>query len=572
MALDEYTPTSKNLWKENENEKSTITRSNLFFANGGTRVGLGNDATTAANYEPIRYVVCLGTCTVLAAYAYRNIDGYKILSPIPASYYQIYLVSFGTVNASVAYFSQPLSSRDEGWENEVYFTVTSSLSNNVVQAMIYIIENYTNLNYDATTFNAAITATSAFPVNFAILDRPNALSLLQDMAYQSRCALWINNDTFYIKYLPSEDASVDTITEADAVFQSIVVSTTETEDIITKYTALWKADYLQSKDYKLILRYNISKYGIKERSFDYFIYNQEALVQVSSVFWLIRSANTFKKITFRTPLSKLKLEPFDTVTLNFTNNYVSTGPITGCLIEEANIDVDAYEIEFVIWVPVRLGEMTKYDFAYPGDLTIEKIYPTDKDIQQNRPGSTGIGKDAKLPETLNTGEPLALKKPITRDAGNGNGQRTKMRRGQLDRRDYGSFAGGDDDFEGVDPIGTRVDSGDIEVVDQPDETEVEDYQYKDFDLKVIPETTATTSEGSIVPAKVVSGSNNNYTVNAYYQGFSNAPTIIENVKLVGADDSEDALSVDTPGFLTKLSYTAGDVATVEYYLYVAVWG
>jgi hypothetical protein len=558
--------------KDNENERNNINRSSMLFINGGTRIGLASDSAIAANYTPIRYVICLGNCTVLAAYAYRNIDGYKILSPIPSSYYGIYLINFGSITASVAYFSQPLSTRDEGWENEVYFTVTSALSNNVADAMIYIIQNYTNLSYDPISFDKVRNSTVNYPVNFAVLDRPNALTLLHDMAYQSRCALWIKSDTLYVKYLPSEDDSVDTITEADLIFSTAVVSTTETEEIITKYTAEWKADYLQSKAYKIILRYNIIKYGVKEKSFNYYIFNQEALVEVGAIFWLIRSANTFKKITFRTALSKLKLEPFDTITLNFTNNYVSLGPISGCIIEEANIDVDNYEIEFIVWVPVRLGEMVKYDFAYPADLSIQTIYPTDKDVNAGVVGSTGSGKDSKLPSQLQTGDPIALKNQIKRDPGNGGSRQTFYRRSQLEPRDYGSFAGGDNNFSSVGNISTRIEGDDIEVTDQPSDNQINNYQYKDFDLKIVPKQTAVAANASLVPAKIIEGSENNYTVNAYYKGLANEPTVIKDVMLLGANDTDNPVQPDTPGYVTQLTFTNGDQVVTEYYIYVAVWG
>lgn len=119
----------------------------------------------------------------------------------------------------------------------------------------------------------------------------------------------------------------------------------------------------------------------------WFIYTNISYVELAMTFWMIRQANTWKILKFKTPLHKLKLETFDPITINFTNQYSHIGAVTG-IIESTTLDTDNLEIEFTVWLPVRLGEMRQYDFAYPVDDET-KIFPATFDS----PGGAGPGKD-----------------------------------------------------------------------------------------------------------------------------------------------------------------------------------
>jgi hypothetical protein len=120
------------------------------------------------------------------------------------------------------------------------------------------------------------------------LQRKNIQTALQEIAYQARCALWLKDDVFYIKYLSLEPDADDTITASYIVANSLVVTHSSTEELITKYTATWKEDYAVTEPNQVILRYNVAKYGLHEQTFDYYIYNIQQLVEKSATFWLIR--------------------------------------------------------------------------------------------------------------------------------------------------------------------------------------------------------------------------------------------------------------------------------------------
>jgi hypothetical protein len=90
----------------------------------------------------------------------------------------------------------------------------------------------------------------------------------------------------------------------------------------------WRISWAEDEPNKVILRHNVKKYGTQQETFDFYCYNQPDIILKVATFWLIRKANTWKKISFKTYLQKLELETFDTVTLDFgTQDYVSTSPV-----------------------------------------------------------------------------------------------------------------------------------------------------------------------------------------------------------------------------------------------------
>ena len=74
----------------------------------------------------------------------------------------------------------------EGWSDELYITFQSSVGPNTVDILEYIIENYTDLTYDATSLTTVRTKLAPFPSNFPILSRKNVIAVLKEIAFQSR--------------------------------------------------------------------------------------------------------------------------------------------------------------------------------------------------------------------------------------------------------------------------------------------------------------------------------------------------------------------------------------------------
>lgn len=341
------------------------------------------------NFE-LSFVVSVGVVNVQRVYAYRR--GIRV--PVPSNYYKIINQQYGNTTCTIITLSMPLTSRtffngvntvNEGWDNnQIEVDGTSVVGSNTVDIMTWIITLFTNFQIDQDSFAFVKEKLANYPMNFALLQKKNVVNLLQELAYQARCSIWLNDDKFFIRYLPLIPTPIETITSSDIVLNSLVVTTTQTEDLITSYTATWKPNLYQKEDFKIIYKYNIPRYGFKRGGYEYYAYNQESLVRKSAEFWLIRQANSFKILKFKTALHKIKIETFDALTINLPSNIVCNDPIVGTVLK-ATYNTEDNTIDMEVWIPVRLGEMTRYEFAEPFDVSL--VYPVlnDPNIHHENP-------------------------------------------------------------------------------------------------------------------------------------------------------------------------------------------
>lgn len=503
-----------------------ITRSKFFFMNAGTPLLFSQD-TSKVDQEhpdhPVRYVVASGIAvTVQALYAYRTVDGLKSIYGVPPQYYQVIQTHFGTLPVTMIYMLQPLSTilgsngKTLGYENEIWATVLSPVGPNTVDILKWLISTYSKLTYDPTTFASVHASVAKFPMNFAVMDQPNLIKLVQDIAYQARCIVWMKDNVFFIKYLPRADAPVATITEAEVLLNSLEVSCTATEDLITKYTATWTPDHLYgSRLWKTILRYNILFYGLHEQTVNYFCFNQLALVQRAATFWMIRTSNTYKTLIIKVPFTHLNIETLDTILLTFSHPFIAKTSIPA-VVTKATIDTTSYEITLELWLPVRIGEMIQYNFAYPADLAVENVFPTTEDQLEGRAGATNeLNKNVKMP----TDKKVAA--PMSGDQANG---------GQLHVSflplTWGDGAIGDSGFNTPDIV-TRIDSTQLNAVGQtPPGTS--QYQY---DEQKIEQKTPTPPTGVTLPGFIDTvNDDNTYDVNLFFKGVNGPPTLVKGLK------------------------------------------
>ena len=367
-----------------------------FWAEPGATVRISSN-------EPTTYIVSIIPGTVLAVKAYKEFPGERRLVDVPSEYYTVSNVTYGAISTVQITTIRPLSSYfEQGWTDDLYVTFQSSVGPDIIDILIYLIEHYTDLTYDTVSFEYVRTKLTPFPANFPILDRKNTVEVLQDIAFQARCALWLNNGKFYIQYLPEEPASVDTITESDIDAETgIETELTATEDIVTKMKITWRmswspgqTDREKDKSEKtIILRHNVKRYGVVEEEYDFYIYNQPDTIYKASTFWLIRKSSTWKRIRFSTFLNKLNLETFDCVTLDFDQSFISTGAIK-VLVEEAVYNSNSNQIDFTCLVPIRAGQMTKYNWFWPAGLPIWLTWPPPDEIASGDAGGDGEGMGA----------------------------------------------------------------------------------------------------------------------------------------------------------------------------------
>lgn len=560
----------------------TFTRGKYFYADAGTPLLIGILPNSVkvdqpeTHVNPVRYIAAATIqVSVLALYAYRTVNEVRNLYPIPSNLYQVQQLNYGSLPVTQVYFPQPMSSRNypdgktEGWDDEIYMTATSPVGPNTVDIIRWLIENYTAHEIDEASFAEVRALVDAYPSHFAITDRPQVISAVGQIARQARCIVWLKNNRFFIKYLPKRSVSTATISEADIIEQSLEVSYTESEDLKTKIVASWRPDYI-SKPNLVVLRYNIKYYGMHERRDSYFIYNMQQLVEKSATFWLIREANTFKRVTLKVPIKHLAIETLDTVTLDFDHDYVANGPID-CVVEGASLDTNDYTVTLNLWVPIRAGEMTEYDFAWTGDLTVQYVFPTAEDVNTGRAGSgddVAFNRDVQLPSANQVPNNPKATQPFSGDQGNGGSLHVTHRK----------HTWGADPSYVVDqtpannPINapqivTRVDTTDIASLGKkPDGTT--SYQVTRGKVK-----TVTVSGGgtSVVPAKIKAKTGSTYTVNAFFSGLDGNPTEIKECRVIGVAADEE-FPVDTPVLLVQFVYQDGKGADqVQNVIQPPVW-
>jgi hypothetical protein len=358
--------------------------------NGGTSItlyGNGKQPTLAT----IDWIVDSNPSIVDGVFAYRNLNNVKTLYQVPASYYQVVYVTYGSITATVIRMNNPLSSYSgQDWEDQIYATVTSGATpvSNTVYQIIWIIDTYTTKTWDQDSFALAASYCAMYPSNFYIADKKNVIQMLDEMSYQARCSVWLDNDVFKIKFLPAVDTVVDILTENDVLLQSMEVSCDDTSKLITKYVAKWRNSYEESKgDNLVVVRNNYIKYGVVEQQYDFYIYNLQEMVAISASFWMFRKSNTFKLMKIKCPLTKLALETFDTIYLNFSHPYVANDPTntlgpygTLAVVQGCTYDPSTQTANLDLWLPILFGDMFQYPGAWPYDLPENFIIPPQYDV------------------------------------------------------------------------------------------------------------------------------------------------------------------------------------------------
>jgi hypothetical protein len=433
----------------------------------------GGQRITMAEGQPISYVISIVPGEVLCVKAFKQYDGPSVLTVIPTDYYTISTVNYGPIQAVVLTMNQELKTyyyddlENQGWSDEIYVSFQSSVGPNTVDIMKYLIATYTPLTWDDDSFDYCASKLTAFPSNFALLELKNIMDVLREIAFQCRCAIWIEDNIFYMKYLPEEPnapdftlAGVDvddmttwgndpnynalpapyvdttglvttsitpagqlvtldyppgtefpintpqnqvvdviTISDIDAD-KGVEIGYTPTEDVCTKMKVTWRLDLAPDNPYPsdrekheqvLILRHNMAMYGYKEKTFNWYIYNQPDIILKCATFWLIRQSITWKTLKFSAYLNKLNIQTLDAVIFDDGGrNYVSNGPIT-CVVKKAQYNSADNMIDFELEVPVKAGELNYYPFYWPSKLPSSVTWPPADEIASGAAGGGGIG-------------------------------------------------------------------------------------------------------------------------------------------------------------------------------------
>ncbi len=327
----------------------------------------------------VLYIVSLipGTVNSVAAYKKQETTGRELLMTIPTDLYTVYETDYTGYTVVEIGFDKKLSDIDDTWNDEIYVSFTSDVGPNPIDIIDWLITKYTSLTFDPVSKAYVKTRLANYPNNFWVKEKLNVMQLIQDIAYQSRCAIYIRNEVVFIVYLSEEPTSLKTLTESDIVANTFKIKLSDSGDLVTKYTATWKATEAgvvktDSIENKIILKYNIAKYGVNEEETDYYTQNIYSTILKSATFWLIRLANTWKQVEFDTPLTMLDLDLFDCVTLNVAQ--LSSVPVK-IIVTGLQYNNQDNTVHFEGLTPIRSGESTPYTFFWPADIDPANLFP-----------------------------------------------------------------------------------------------------------------------------------------------------------------------------------------------------
>lgn len=329
-----------------------------------------------SNESNLVHIVSLLPGIVNQVAAYRTYGDTSLLTELDTSLYTVHLEDYGDYQTTEIWLDAPLSTIEgETWEDDIYVSFTSTIGPNPISIIQWLIEKYTNYTVDSTSFTSVSSKLANYPNNFFIKARPNVLDLIRDIAYQSRCAIFIRDNIVYVTYLSEEPTSVRTLTEDDILLGSFFFEHSDTEDLETKHEISWREGETginqdDETEFSFTLKHNIPKYGVFSAKYDYYTYNIFELVEKSATFWTIRKGNTWRYIEFDTPVKHLDLDIFDCITID-TGQF----PTTKVIIEEATYDADENKIHFRAWTPIRSGESSPYFWAWPSQQDYRVEFP-----------------------------------------------------------------------------------------------------------------------------------------------------------------------------------------------------
>lgn len=330
---------------------------------------------------------------LVSVYGVRTVDNVDQLRPIPSHYYTVNLAEAtaiptgeGPSTVTTLRFDVPLHAyKDQGWKDTIYVTVQSTLTSNGVEAIKYILDNYTGLTTDATTFSTVAAELSTYEAHFAILEHWDAIDLAENMAYQMRCGLLIDSGTVKIVNLSKEGTSQITFTTANILERSISQSTVSSTDRKTKQIADVRPTYepeLSSAGYNKIYAHRrthsnkIEDYGLIEHVFDYFMFRNREQVDEAIEFWGNRDSNVWKVAEFTAFHDSIKLEPFDKVTITLSSLYLGSASTKGIIIGINNGLVTG-TITYKVLLPMVAGSSSEDDLFWNYAVITTPTNPAD---------------------------------------------------------------------------------------------------------------------------------------------------------------------------------------------------
>lgn len=363
----------------------------------GTRVYLEDSSTQV-------HVVSLIEGTVTGVFAYRTLGDAKLLTEVPADYYTVVNTDYGDLIAVEIHLTRPLTSYpEENWDEQLYVTFDSDVGPNPVDAIEWIVENFTDYTVDVANFASVKTKLSNYPCNYYHAKKEDVLATITRIAREARCAVTVTDGVVKLTYLPEEPSQVKTFTMADIVNGSFSFRHSTTEELRTSTDVTWYpwgAEVLEenTNERTFTIERNTTKYGVFPTSEIYETINNRDQALKTATFWSIREANTWRRVKFKTTLEHMNLELFDCVYLN-----IPQFPEGKVVISGMSVNVEDGTVDFEAWTPILSGTNSQYYWAWPAGRPGKALYPSVQYANELE----GVGLSLTPPE----GHPLYVADP-----------------------------------------------------------------------------------------------------------------------------------------------------------------
>lgn len=312
----------------------------------------------------------IGGGSVVEVYYEKNIEGNKYLGVLDSSLYTFH--SEGNIGplTGVSYLeiddSLTIEQIDQYATGDIYITINHTNHTRVEGARVYnynfrnsadvikyLIDVYSDTGYDYDSFFDTEQYVEDYPCDFKLDGGQQLLTVLKDIAWQSRCALSIRNGTFFLKYLSVEPDDTYSLYQEVIEFKSIELGFKDSTNIVTCIEAPFYEDWYGDPS-MFIYRNNEDQYGLIKETIPVYIYKYRSYAQFTIGFWGYRMSESWRRITLKSFLNALRLEAFDALSLRL--DALSANTIRG-MVDYLNYDSLQKRIDLTAELASKSGDV-----------------------------------------------------------------------------------------------------------------------------------------------------------------------------------------------------------------------
>lgn len=521
-----------------------------WIAEGFKWIRAGSRVQIVTPYD-VYYCASTTPGAVVQVWAKRSVGGQGMLTPVPTQWWSTKKI--GVMTCIV--LNMPLSSRDwlmeqqrihfenlygkylpihinqpYDWEEDLWVEFNGEIGPSPIDIMSWLLSTFEpgyTLQVDTLgRFDDSVqTAINRYKMNFMIAVKEDCIKLIQDIAYQCNCILYLRDDQLWLRYLPMPGSSTYWIRQPDILYGSLTIETSNIDEIYTRSIATCKIDYSPyfEKPVTLRARHNVQKYGLITESHDYFAYTSPAAVDSAMTYWLALNSEVHLRLSMQAMPWHIGVEALD---------YVQT-PYGMGVVYSASYDSqnNVNNLIIDIYPTLGIGEMQKNQY-WPDYVTVDPGAggePAGGERFKDIPTMPGTQYEYVWPEN----KKLAA-----------------------DRSPDASYLAPEEDFLPFVPPGPIPEF----TPDSPPLTS--DYQYNDYKPISIPES----PHFFVAPCVIKKGSKSDYTITAYPNGTGGEGMNLSAHQLQIAGD--DAIPEGSWGFVVGIR---DKDKKWHYYIQYPVW-